>query len=167
MEDILQEERFNFIAGADREFILAFNAELHRLGYDFGGKIGSGFNWGKYMLIYTKPGAKSKNGYARLYIREASVALRLFLDEIDKHRDFIEKSPNHIQEVFTGSYGDCTHCRSEKGGTCKFRKTYTINERRMDKCDSLTFEFREPSVEKLGDYLALFTEFYPVKASQN
>ena len=65
MDDILKEERFDFISNDDKAFILAFNDAMTKLGYDFGNKIGSGFCWGKYMVIYTRSGVKSKNVYAR------------------------------------------------------------------------------------------------------
>ena len=45
----------------------------------FGGKIGSGYCWGKYMVIYRKSGVKSENVYARIYMRDADIVLRLFL----------------------------------------------------------------------------------------
>lgn len=79
MSSLLNEDRFDFISGDDKAFIRAFDAEITRLGYDFGDKIGSGYCWGKYMLIYTKTGVKSKNVYARIYIRDFSIVLRLFL----------------------------------------------------------------------------------------
>jgi hypothetical protein len=138
--NFLEEARFDFIREEDREFILAFSHELNRLGYDFGGKIGEGYCWGKYMLIYTRSGVKSKNVYARIYIREAGIVLRLYLNDLDRHRAFLENSPDHIKGVFTGPHGDCQHCHNERDGKCRFRKTYTL---------------------ELKDYLQLFREFYP------
>src|SRR5512146_962452 len=98
LHEILSEEKFNFISSNNKAFIFAFDGEMARLGYDFGEKIGSGYCWGKYMLIYTKTGVKSKNVYARIYIREASIVLRLFLNGIDKHRVYIENAPACIKE---------------------------------------------------------------------
>jgi hypothetical protein len=161
MNDILQEERFDFISNNDKAFIRTFDEEMTHLGYEFGNKIGSGFCWGKYMLIYTKSGVKSKNVYARIYIRDASIVLRLFLNGIDKHRPFIENAPAYIKEVFTGPYGDCKRCHNDKGGACQFRKSYTLEGRLIEKCNGSTFEFRDPSLEKMADYVALFTEFFP------
>ncbi len=60
MIGILREERFNFVSERDKAFMLAFNDQMARLGYDFGNKIGDGFCWGKYMVIYRKSGVKSK-----------------------------------------------------------------------------------------------------------
>lgn len=165
MTEILTEPQFDFIAPADKDFIRTWDAAMTRLGYDCGGKIGSGYCWGRYMLIYTKTGAKSKNVYARVYIREHEIALRLFLNDVDRHRTFIEQAPAHIQEVFTGDHGKCKHCHNEKGGNCRFRKTYTIFGRQIEKCNGYTFEFPAPTLERLPDYLALFGEFFPAKGA--
>lgn len=115
------------------------------------------------MLIYRKTGVKSKNVYARIYIRDTSIALRLFLNDIDKHRQYIECAPPHIKEVFVGPIADCQHDRVDPDGGCKFRKTYTIDGRLIEKCNGETFEFREPSQYRTGDYIDLFTEFFPPK----
>jgi hypothetical protein len=163
MNEILRQERFDFISRGDKAFILAFTGEMNRLGYDFGDNIGSGYCWGKYMIIFTKSGVKSKNVYARIYIRDASIVLRLFFNAIDKHRAYIENAPSHIKEVFAGPYGSCQHCHNETEGKCRFRKTYTLENRVIEKCNGATFEFHDPGIQKLGDYMALFTEFYPKK----
>ncbi len=163
MNAVLDEERFDFISTEDKAFIIAFDDEMTRLGYDFGGKIGSGYCWGKYMLIYTKSGVKSKNVYARIYLRETSTVLRLFLNGIDQHRAYIENAPAYIKEVFTGEAANCKHCHNDKDGQCRFRKAYTIDQLFIEKCNGITFEFHDPGVEKLADYLALFREFYPGK----
>jgi hypothetical protein len=163
MNYILEEERFDIISNKDKAFILAFNDEMTKLGYDFGNKIGNGFCWGKYMIIYTKSNVKSKNVFARIYIRDASIVLRLFLNKVDNHRVFIENTPSHIKEVFAGDYGNCKHCHNNKDGACRFRKTYTLDGRVIEKCNGSTFEFYNPSLQKMNDYIALFTEFYPKK----
>ena len=166
MPEILSERRFDFISHQDKAFVNAFNAEINRLGYDYGDKIGSGFCWGKYMIIYTKTGVKSKRVYARIYLRETSVVLRLFLSQIDKHRQYIENAPAHIKEVFSGEHGRCQHCHNEKDGRCKFRKTYTLDNYLIEKCNGVTFEFHEPDTAKLRDYIDLFTEFYPARETR-
>lgn len=99
MKTLLQEERFNFISPENKAFISAFGNEISKLGYGFGGSIGSGFCWGKYMIIYSKLGVKSKKVVARIYIRENCIVLRLFLNKIDKHREYIE---NAIIVIMTG-----------------------------------------------------------------
>src|SRR5512145_1477598 len=118
MNTILDEPRFSFISRADKGFIAAFDDELQKLGYGFGDKIGSGYCWGKYMLIYRKSGVKSEKVFARIYIRDTSIVLRLFLNAIDKHRAYVEKAPAHIKEVFVGEEGNCQHCHNEKEGMC-------------------------------------------------
>ncbi len=160
MKTLLQEERFNFISPENKAFISSFDKEISKLGYGFGGSIGSGFCWGKYMIIYSKLGVKSKQVAARIYIRENSIVLRLFLNKIDKHREFIEKSPGFIKEVFTGEHGKCKHCHNDKEGVCKFRKSYTLDNKHIEKCNGITFEFWEPDLEKLSAYMDLFREFY-------
>ena len=165
MERILQEARFDFLYAQDKAFILAFNSEMERLGYTFGSKIGSGYCWGRYMVIYTRAGVKSDAVYARIYMREHDIVLRLFLNKLDKHRVFLEQAPAYIKEVFSGPEADCKHDKDTGGGTCKFRKSYTLDGRLIEKCNGITFEFHEPTLEKLCDYLALFTEFYPRKKS--
>ncbi len=163
LNEILTEERFDFISPGHKAFILAFNDEMARLGYDFGDKIGIGYCWGKYMLIYTRSGVKSKNVYARIYVRDTSIVLRLFLNGIDKHREYIQSAPAFIKEVFMGPHGDCVHDHDGEDGGCMFRKTYTLDGRLIEKCSGITFEFHDPNLDKLGDFIALFTEFYPKK----
>jgi len=115
------------------------------------------------MLIYSRTGAKSKNVVARIYLAENGIVLRLFLNGIDKHRVFIENAPAHIHEVFVGGFGDCQHCKNDHNGICKFRKSYTLDGRLIDKCTGFTFQFLHPEMKSLDDYLALFNEFYPLK----
>ena len=161
MKSLLKDERFGFISNKDKEFIVAFNGEMKKLGYDFGNKIGSGYCWGRYMIIYTKSGVKSKKVFARIYIRDASIVVRLFFSAIDKHRQYIEKASSYIKDVFVGNYANCKHCHNEKEGICKFKKTYTIDDRLIEKCNGITFEFHNPNINRIPDYIALFTEFYP------
>jgi len=166
MHNLIKDKRFDFISDKDRQFMLAFDDEMKKLGYDFGNKIGSGYCWGKYMIIYTKSGVKSRKVVARIYIRDDSIVLRLFFSVIDKHRIYIENTPSHIKEVFTGNYGNCNHCHNEKEGDCQFRKSYTINDRLIDKCNGRTFEFYNPDIHNMPDYIALFLEFYPTPKSK-
>jgi hypothetical protein len=162
MKTLLTEERFDFITPENKEFIVIFNEEMKKLGYDFGNNIDSGFCWGKYMIIYSKTGVKSKKVTARIYIRDKGLVLRLFFSNIDKHRDYIVKAPKYIKEVFTGDHGRCNHCRDDKEEICKFRKIYTIEDSVIEKCSGVTFEFWNPDLEKLPDYMNLMREFYPM-----
>jgi len=162
MKEILKEDRFRLISDGDKAFMMAFNDRMAKLGYDFGGKIGSGFVWGKHMVIYRKSETKNKKVFARIYIRkDDSIDLRLFFSKIDRHRAYIENSPDHIKMPFAGDYGDCQHCHNEKDGICRFRKTYTLEGRQIEKCNGTTFLFPKPRTERITDYVNLFTEFYP------
>ncbi len=167
MKNVLAEERFNILTEENKVFILAFNNEISKLGYGFGGNIGDGYCWGKYMIIYSKVGVKYKKIAARIYIRENSIVLRLYLNKIDKHRKYIENAQTFIREVFTGEYGNCKHCHNDKGGKCKFRKTYTLENNYIEKCNGITFEFWEPNLEKLPHYINLLKEFYPAITNRN
>ncbi|MFV0400815.1 MAG: hypothetical protein ACK5LX_09405 [Oscillospiraceae bacterium] len=160
MKTLMREERFDGIKPSDKDFIIAFDREMQELGYDFGGEIGSGYCWGKYMIIYAKTGVKAKKVAARIFIREEEIVLRLFFSKIDSHRAYIEKAPPHIKEAFTGSQGDCHHCEHKPEGVCNFRKSYTIDGKAIEKCSDVVFEYHEPSVEKLPDYMGLLREFY-------
>jgi hypothetical protein len=157
---MLSEEKFSFISENDKDFILAFDNEISKIGYDSGGNIGSGYCWGKYMIIYSKTGVKSKKIIARIYIREKNIVLRIFLNKIDDHQRFIESAPGYIKDVFTGMYGRCEHCKNQKGDNCKFRKTYTIDNQLIEMCNGIAFEFWEPTLKKLPDYMRLLSEFY-------
>lgn len=153
----INEPEFDFISEPDKRFIIAFVAELEALGYTYGDAIGSGFCWGSHMLIFRKANVKSKNVVARIYIREKSLVLRLFFNNVTKHAAFVSATPEYIKNVFIGNYGTCKHC---KGDSCKFRKDYEIDGVQYEKCNGTTFEFYEPTVERLPDYIALFREFY-------
>lgn len=166
MKKAMTEERFDFISPENKAFILAFDEEIAKLGYDFGGAIGSGFCWGRYMIIYAKTGVKNKQVAARIYLRDSSIVLRLYVNQIDRHRAFIEYAPDFIKQVFTGSHGNCNRCHNDKGGACKFRKAYTLENRLMEKCNGITFEFWEPDLEKLPAYIGLLKEFYPIRKSK-
>jgi len=164
MADILSEKRFDIISGPDKAFIAAFDKEIAALGYGFGGEIGSGFCWGRYMIIYSKVGAKAKKVAARIYIRDDQIVLRLFLNQIDKHRDYIERAPKHIKRAFLKGQHDCG-CKPRKEN-CRFRKAYTIDGKAIEKCSGGAFEFQQPDLEKLPDYMGLLAKFYPVKKAK-
>jgi len=161
MEELLSEERFNIISEEDKNFILDFDKAINGLGYDSGGAIGDGICWGKYMIIYSKTGVKNKKVIARIFIRENGIVLRLFFNDIDKHRRHIECAPEYIKSVFVGSHGNC-NCNPKKEN-CRMRKTYTIDGKEIEKCSGIVFEFWNPTAEKLADYRNLLEEFYPVK----
>lgn len=157
IETQIAEKPFHFIQENDKIFIINFTKALEEMGYTYGGEIGSGYCWGKYMLIFRKANVKSKNVVARIYIKDDSIVLRLFFNNVTKHASYISASPAHIRNTFTGDYGTCKHC---KGDHCKFRKDYEIDGINYEKCNGTTFTFYHPKTENLSDYLALFKEFY-------
>ncbi|MCL2447087.1 MAG: hypothetical protein FWD06_10010 [Oscillospiraceae bacterium] len=161
IKQLLEESRFDFVDADDKAFIVAFDAAMLERGYglETNGHY-KGYVWGRFMLIYRKLSVKAKKVPARIYLRDNEIALRLYFSNIDKHRTYIESLPPHIKGVFTGTHGSCAHCGEE---SCKHRKTYTIDGRVYEKCDGVTFEFGQPDLEKLPEYLALLDEFYPVK----
>lgn len=161
IEERLAEERFSIISEADKTFILAFSKEIAELGYDFGGNIGWGACWGRYMIIYSKVGVKSKQVAARVFIRDDHIVLRLFFNNIDKHIGYIENAPEHIKSMFAGTHGDCS-CNPQKEN-CRMRKTYTMDGKRIEKCSGVVFEFHQPDLAKLPDYMGLLREFYGAK----
>lgn len=158
MLERLTEARFDLISEPDKAFILAFDEELKALGYRFSGHIGWGACWGLYMIIYSKGGIKGKPVSARIFIRESDIVLRLFFNQIDKHSAYIEKAPPHIKGVFTGPHGNCS-CVPRKEN-CKFRKGYVVDGQFYEKCSGIVFEFPQPDLEKLPDYIHLLKEFY-------
>lgn len=163
MEELLKDTRFNFVTASDKQFIIAFTQALQELGYDYDSEIGSGYCWGKYMILYRKQQVKSDKVYARIYMRENGIVLRLYFNQIQRHADYIENAPTHIKDVFIGPHGQCSHCHNEKEGQCRFRKSYTIGGTFIEKCNGLTFEFYTLSLETLPELLRLFKTFYPHK----
>lgn len=161
MEELLKDDKYEFLSDADKRFIVEFDNKMNLSGYGCDGVIGAGYCWGKYMIIYSKKGVKNKKVIARIYIRDKSIVLRLFLNNIDKHRNYIENAPDFIKSPFVNDYGRCTHCHNEKEGACRFRKSYTLDGEHIDKCNGITFEFWDPDVDKLDDYFKLLGEFYP------
>jgi len=158
---LMAEERFADISDVDKAFIIAFDEGIGALGFDCGGGIGDGYCWGKYMIVYAQTGVKAKKVAARIFIRENSIVLRLFFNGIDKHIAYIQDAPEHIKAVFAGDEGNCG-CNPKKEN-CRMRKTYTIDGKQMEKCSGVVFEFYNPTMEKLGDYMGLLAEFYPAK----
>ena len=161
MKEILTERRFEIISQAEKNFIEAFDEKINLLGFDYGGSIGSGYNWSPLMIIYGKTGTKSRACPARIYIGENWIALRFYLTKIEKHRTFIENAPQHIKEIFFGGQ-DCP-CRPN----CSFKaKKYIINDIEFAKCAHADFRVTNPSMKNLPDYMGLLNEFYPIKKSK-
>lgn len=107
MEDLLKEETYSFVSPRDKKFIIAFDAEMDRLGYTSNQTIGDGYCWGRKMIIYTKAGVKSKKSYARIYLRENDLKL------IDLIRIYFQDTAakgitarNQLIEIATASLSD-------------------------------------------------------------
>ena len=159
IEDLLSERRFNIVSEPDKAFIIAFDKAMNKLGYDCGNIIGSGVIWSPFMVIYGKTGTKSRPIIARIFIQEKEIQLRLFLNKIDVHRQYIETAPAHIKEPFIGPHNDCKSCKEKCGW-----KEYMIDGRLMRKCNP--FWFFQPTLEKLSDYMGLLSEFYAKKPAK-
>lgn len=160
IEHQINEKQFDFIGQRDKDFIIKFTHLMEELGYTYGDRICDGICWGRYMLIFTKSGVKSKKVVARIYIRDSYIVLRMYFNDVTKHAKYISAAPEYIKSVFMGGPADCRHCRGE---SCKFRKEYEIDGIKYEKCNGETFEFYRPEVENISDYIGLFTEFYPRK----
>lgn len=160
IEKQIKEKAYDFIRLEDKQFIVQFTHALEEMGYTYNDTIGKGYCWGLYMMIFRKANVKSKNVVARIYIRQDSIALRLFLNNVTKHAAFISTAPAHIKKVFTGNQANCQHC---SGDNCRFQKKYEIDQVAYEKCNGSTFTFEHPPVEFLPDYLSLFQEFYSPK----
>lgn len=158
LEQRLAEERYSFISEQDKAFIVAFDKQFEALGYDCGGTIGGDGNMEKFTIKYGKTSVKSRPCPARIHItRNGEVMLRMYFMNINKHKQYIENAPSHIKEAFTIDWGDCKSCMPH----CKSMKIYTIGEQLYNKCCHSTAFFNNPSVERLEDYMALYSEFNP------
>lgn len=162
MDELLSEARFSLISKADQALITAFDKEMVKLGCGFGGSIGRGDINGKFMIVYSLTAVTSKKAMARIFIRDHEIVLKLILSDVEKHSSYIENAAAHIKDVFTGKDGDCAACNPKKEA-CRMRKTYTIDGKLSVKCSEKIFLFRQPTIEKLPDYIGLLAEFYPNK----
>ncbi|MCL2447086.1 MAG: hypothetical protein FWD06_10005 [Oscillospiraceae bacterium] len=157
LTQLLAERRFNHVSEADKAFIIAFDKEMNALGYDCGNRIGG------FTVVYGKTGTKSRPCPARIYIKGfGAIVLRLYLNNVDKHREFIESAPKHIKDAFRFKGGDCKSCNT----MCAPGKVYTIDGKTMRKCNHSVFYFAEPSLNKLPDIVALLAKFYPPKKAK-
>lgn len=164
MKNLLEDEAYSFVCSKDKEFIVAFDAEMNRLGYTCNQTIGDGYCWGRKMIIYTKSGVKSKKSYARIYLRENDLILRMYFSNVDKQRQAIEQAPDYVQQAFTGDYGACKHCNNMKeDSSCSHRKSYTIYSKKYELCDGFAFWFFSPDIIRIPEYIKLFLAFYPEK----
>ncbi len=160
IEQQLKQAEFDFISEQDKQFIIAFTDEMEKRGYTYDNTIGKGHCWGRYMMIYRKANLKTQKVVARIYIKDQGIVLRLFFNNVTKHGDFIRQAPDAIKTVFMGEQANYAHCSGED---CRFQKKYVIDGVEFVKCNGSTFQFRNPTLEQLPDYIRLFDEFYPTK----
>ena len=165
MKQILSEEKYNFISDNDKNFILAFDEEMKKIGYESTGIMPYAC-WGKYMTGYTKSGIKTKKYVARFYYREDGIIFRMYFSQTDKRREYIENAPDYIQCAFINDIGICQHCNNnckDEYGNCSHRKTYTLHGITYEKCDGQVFYFEHHDTSMISEYIGLIREFYPVR----
>jgi predicted transcriptional regulator YdeE len=164
--EMLGEASFNYIKPDEREFISAFDGEMEKRGYSTGNSFGYPACFWRRVLIYDKVGTKSKSITARIYFfKWGGIMLRMYFNNIDKHRAYLETAPESIKRVFQKGQGDCHHCMGghRVDDKCNYRKTYTLDGETIEKCNGEVFAFYAPTLEMLPEYMALFDEFYPQK----
>ncbi len=161
MENLLADARFDSVKAEDKSFIAAFDREMERLGYTCGQTAGDGYCWGRYMIVYVKKDVKSRKSYARIYIRDSDIVVRLYFSNIDRYREKIESAPAFVRGAFAGDFPRCEHCHGKS--ECIHQKRYTIHDTLYEVCDGRTFWFFRPDAQQLPDLTRLFSVFYPPK----
>jgi len=159
MDELLSERRCDALSKDDKTFIAAFDKAINELGYDCENTITSGNAWSPMAIVYGKTGTKSRPCPARIYIKDDGITLRLFLNKVDKHMQYIENSPPHIKNAFIFEGSDCQSCNT----SCAPGKVYTIDGQQMQKCNHSTFYFYGAHIGILPDIMGLLSKFYPVK----
>jgi len=77
----------------------------------------------------------------------------------ERYRSFFRKAiVGFSPEIYCGAF---QHWLNQNN--CKMRKTYVINGDLIEKCSGVVFEFHQPDMEKLPDYINLLKEFYTRK----
>lgn len=167
MNDLLKSKEYDFVNDKDKQFIVAFDSEMQKLGYTCNRTIGEGYCWGKNMIIYTKAGVKSKKSYARIYLRDNDLILRMYFSNVNSQKQAIEQAPDYIQHAFTGNYGACKHCHNMKeDGTCSHRKAirFTINNTNFVMV--LPFGSSLPTLQEYRNTSSCFLPFIPIKSEK-
>jgi len=154
IEKVLSERGIEIIPEPDKAFLLAFDEQMDRLGYDFGAVIGRGTAKEPVIINYIKCGTHSSPA-ARVYVCEGRVILTLFPKKLTPHFKYIESAPAHIKEIFTAHHDNCVSCATQ----CRTHKKYAVDGRFIQKCNP--YRDLTPSLENLPDYIDLFMEFFP------
>lgn len=171
MHSALAQERFSFLKEEEKAFIAAFTGHMENAGYAHGG-IQDYVVFGKYKIEYYKAGTKTKKVVARIYLRDGDeniaarwnghglgIVLRLYFTNIDKHRAYVEGTPDFIKGPFVDNHSLCRGCKDK----CNRRKIYTIDGKPHAKCTDSAFMFEDPQANDPLDYIRLLGEFYPPK----
>lgn len=165
MKKLLSDERYSFVSEKDKLFIIAFDEAITKAGYENSG-IQPYVCLGKYKIEYSKIGLKNKKFVARFYFREHGIVLRLYFNNIDRHKNYIEMSDMFIKNPFINDVGKCKQCDKNgggitKNGKCSFKKSYTIDNVSYEKCSGENFYFNNHDIENIPKYIELLTTFYP------
>ena len=166
MEELLADKKFDIISTPDKDFIVAFDKAMNDYCYDCGGVIGSGKSVCPYIITYKKTGVKNSPFVAQIFIGNKSILLQFqFKNRMDfntkmyKHREYIENAPEHIKNVFVSERtNECRYCKEICG-----KYLYTIDGHLYEKCGA-AFDFVQPSLKKLPDYIELLSKFYSKKS---
>jgi len=187
MADLMAQEKFSIVSNADKTLLIALDEEMAKLGYGIYESIDAwewSKNWFKarYQINYTITKMKKRKYMAHVFIKDdgSVILLRLLTEKIganshntrqescsfiDPHREYIENAPAHVKELFTKK-SDCNHTHENENGFCWRLDTYTINNVVYEKCVGKGFDFWNPTMEKLPDYMDLLSELKPKKTIQ-
>lgn len=113
-------------------------------------------------MFFKSPCQNQERGGPDLYTGAGYRFAALF-DNITRHGEYILKAPARIQEVFIGEYADFRHCSDDENGVCRFRKSYTVGDKDLHKCNGRTFEIYNPSGGQAGRLPEFVRCIYPVK----
>ncbi len=185
MKKLMEQEKYNIISDENKAFLIALDEEMIKMGYEIY-QAEDAWNWAtnwfnaKYMINYTVIEKKPRKYAAHVFIYENGLMLRLFaikygvnsLNTKDKarsvinpHREYIENAPAHIKELFTIKNTDCDHTHENVNGFCWRLDTYTIDGNVYEKCTGKGFDFWNPAIEKLPDYINMLSEINSKKST--
>lgn len=167
MRNLLLDEKYDFISQNEKDFIIAFDDAITKIGYENNG-IQKYVCLGKHKIEYSKTGLKNKKFVTRFYFRDYGIVLRMYFTNIDKHREYIENSPEFIKNPFINGQGKCQQCDKNGGGIgkkgkCSFKKSYTIDNILYEKCSGENYYFDNLEIVNIPKYIELLTTFYPDK----
>jgi hypothetical protein len=167
IEEQLKSLEYSFISNEQKQFVVAFNEAMLKIGYENSG-ITPYVCLGKYKIEYCKAGLKTKKYIARFYFRDYGIVLRLYFTNIDKHREYIENAPDFIKTPFVNDVGKCKQCDKNGGGIgkkgkCSFKKLYTIENVLYEKCSGENYYFNNYNLDTIPLYIDLIQSFYPDK----